>query len=236
MKKLVVLNQKMYMDLDEVKDFIKAVKDKLRTDLNIVICPSSIYIPFFNGKYSFKLGSQNISGLFVTGEHSGKQLKSSGVTYAIIGHSERRTNFLESNNIVNLNIKEALDNNITPIVCVGESKEERDRRKTGEVILKQLKEGLKGIKVDKDLVIAYEPIWAIGTGVVPNNEEISEVINLIKDNIYKTHKVDIRVLYGGSVNDENIATLDRIKEVDGYLLGKASTDSKKILNLINQIK
>ncbi len=236
MKKLVVFNHKMYLDFYGIKDYIKDIKDSIRTDIDVVICPSDIYIPFFVGKYNFKLGAQNLSSSFVTGEVSGFQLRSIGVKYVIVGHSERKLLLNESSKMINSKIKEAISNNIVPIVCVGETKEERDMKKTADVILKQLKEYLRGVEVGSDIVFAYEPIWAIGTGEILTNDEIFEVVDLIKNAIYRAHNVNVKVLYGGSVDEKNIKTIEKIKILDGYLLGKISSDSTKVINLLNSVK
>ncbi len=236
MKKLVVFNHKMYLDFFDIKDYISSIKDNIRTDIDVVICPSDIFIPFFVGKYDFKLGAQNLCSTFCTGEASALMLKSIGVKYVILGHSERREKLNESGHDINLKIKDSLSNNIVPIVCVGETKEDRELKKTGEVILKQLKEYFRGVEVNTDIVIAYEPIWAIGSGVIPSNNDIQEVVNLIKNAIYKVHNVNIRVLYGGSVNESNVKELEKIDELDGYLLGKVSSNPEKVLKLLNSVK
>lgn len=236
MKKLVVLNHKMYLDFYGIKDYIRDIKDSIRTDIDVVVCPSTVFIPFFVGKYNFKLGAQNLSSVFATGEVSGFQLKSIGVKYVIIGHSERRFGLSESSKMINLKIKEAISNNIVPIVCVGETKEERDMKKTADVILKQLKEYLRGTLVGSDIVFAYEPIWAIGSGEVPTNNDIYEVVDMIKNAIYRTHNVNVKVLYGGSVDEKNIMNVEKINNLDGYLLGKISSDSDKVIKLLNNIK
>lgn len=236
MKKLVVFNHKMYLDFFDIKDYISSIKDNIRTDIDVVICPSDIFIPFFVGKYDFKLGAQNLCSTFCTGETSALMLKSIGVKYVILGHSERREKLNESGHDINLKIKDALSNNIVPIVCIGETYEDRQLKKTGEVILKQLKEYFRGVEVNTDIVIAYEPIWAIGSGVIPSNNDIQEVVNLIKNAIYKVHNVNIRVLYGGSVNDSNVKELEKIDELDGYLLGKVSSNPEKVLKLLNSVK
>lgn len=236
MKKLVVFNHKMYLDFYNIKDYITEIKDSIRTDIDVVICPSDIFIPFFVGRYDFKLGAQNLCSTFCTGEVSGALLKSIGVKYVIIGHSERREKLKESGREINLKIKDALSNNIIPIICVGESYEDRELKRTGEVILKQLKEYLRGVEVASDIVIAYEPVWAIGSGIVPSNSDILEVVNLIKNAIYKVHNVNIRVLYGGSVNEVNVKELEKINELDGYLLGKVSSVPSKVLKLLNSVK
>lgn len=235
MKKLVVFNHKMYLDYSNVKDYILAIKDHIRSDLEVVVCPTSAFIPFFHGKYDFKLGAQNIAGTFATGEVSGMQLRSLDVKYVLIGHMERRLNFNETNKIINAKVKDAIDNGISPIICLGETKEEKDMKKSQDVLLKQIKEALRGIEVGEDIIFAYDPMWAIGTNIIPTNKELEEVIDLIKGIIFRVHGVKVKVLYGGSVNSSNIKSLDKIKSLDGYLIGRASVDSNQIINIMDQI-
>lgn len=221
---MVVLNNKMYLDYNNIRDYILNIKDIIRNDLDVVVCPGNVFLPFFSGKYKFKLGAQNIAGAFATGEVSGFQLKSLGVNYVLVGHLERRTIFHEDNKLINLKIKDALDNGIVPIVCLGETLEERDRRKTQDVILKQIKECLSGIDVMSDIVFAYDPIWAIGNDDALDNSEIEEIVNLIKNAIFMVHNVKVKVLYGGSLNSENIKRINKINNLDGYVIGKNSVN------------
>lgn len=235
MNKILVLNHKTYMNYGDVDNYIKKIKSAIRKDVNLIICPSDIYIPYFKGEYGFRLGAQNLSGINVTGNSTGEQLKSLDVEYAIIGHSERKINFFEDGKIINSNIKSAIKNNIIPIVCVGETKEEFDRRKTADVIIRQLKEYFNDINVEDNIMIAYEPCWAIGTGVVASNEHIFEVVDFIKTVMFKKYNVDIKVLYGGSVDLSVIDKLNKLCIVDGFLVGKISVNVDKILQLIKKI-
>ena len=123
MNKIIVLNQKSYMEYNEVLNFINEIKDNIRRDLDVIICPSSIYLPYYKGKYDFKLGSQNVYIKNITGEYTSKSLKSMGVNYVIIGHFERKYYLNEDSNLINLKIKDAINNNLIPIVCLGETKE-----------------------------------------------------------------------------------------------------------------
>ena len=236
MKKIVILNHKSYMEYEDVIDYIKEIKDKIRTDIEVVMCPSTIFIPYFNGKYNFSLGSQNISFENITGEVTAKELKSLNVKYAIIGHNERRNNLNETSKIINEKIKEALNNNIIPIICIGETKEEYLRCKTGEVIVKQLREYLKGIDLSYDFVLAYEPNFSFKNNKTKSNKEIEEIISLIKNVIIKSFNINPVVVYGGNVNLETISELNKIKNLDGYLIGKESIDSKKIIDILDSVK
>ena len=235
--KLVVGNQKTTMNKEDVLAFIEGFKNINCS--NIVVCPSYPYIEIYNNNSNFILGAQNVSSKgngSTTGEISAEQLESLDVKYSIVGHSERRKYQNEKcddfyDKIINL-----LNFDITPIFCVGENLEEKESGITKDVIGKQILEVYD--KIDKDLidriVIAYEPVWAIGTGNVPTNDEISDVILYIKDLISDKYDKSILVLYGGSVSKKNILELNLINEVDGYLIGGASTKKDEFLYIINE--
>jgi triosephosphate isomerase len=145
-----------------------------------------------------------------------------GVRYAIIGHSERREIFDEDDFLINEKLKAAINNNITPILCVGETKKEHEYYLTELKLKKELKKRFKRCIDVTKIIIAYEPIWAIGTGVVPTNEDIDKTVKFIKKEVVELSSHKVRVLYGGSVNDENIKELNKIDSIDGYLVGGAS--------------
>jgi triosephosphate isomerase len=235
MKKIVVLNHKTSLDFENVKYYIDYIKDRIRSDMDIVVCPSDIFIPFFKGKYSFKLGAQNISSYPSTGEVSGSILKSLGVSYVIVGHSDRKKYFGEDTSLINKKIKEALKYNIKPILCVGETLEERGLKKTQDVIIRQIRESLRGIDVKQDIIIAYEPVFSIGTGMMPALESIKEVVTMIKNSIYRAHGVNVKVIYGGSINENNITKLDQISEIDGFLIGNSSVNPEKLIKILELI-
>ena len=221
--KILAANFKMNLTLNEINEYIDKIKDI--DNKNIVLIPSNIYIPYFLNK-KFSVGVQDAyyldNGAF-TGEVSAKQISSLGVNYAIIGHSERRMYFNETNDILNKKILSCESNGLKVIYCIGETKEERESNKTKEVLLKQLDEGLKGAS---EVIIAYEPRWAIGTNVTPTNEEIEDIISFIKS------KYNYKVLYGGSTNDKNIVSSNTISNVDGFLVGGASLDYDKFKKMI----
>lgn len=235
MKKIVILNHKTYMEYEDVLEYIKNVKDKIRTDMEIVMCPSSIFIPYFSGKYNFSLGSQNISKKDITGEVTAKQLKSLNVKYAIIGHNERILYLNEKSKLINEKINEAVNNNIIPIICVGETKEEYLRKKTGEVIIKQLREYLKDIDYCSNFIIAYEQNYSLDNGKIKSNAEIEEITSLIKNVIIKTYNINPIVVYGGKISLSNIKELNKIKGIDGYLIGKESVNSNNIIKILDLV-
>ncbi len=235
--KLIVGNQKTYLDRDKVLNFIEKTG---KVDCsNVVICPSYPYFELFNNKSNFILGSQDVSetGLGAsTGEVSAEQLKSFHVQYAIVGHSERRSYQHEDSNVLYHKIKCLLESDIRPIFCIGECLEERESDSTKDVIGKQILEvfdRLEKSEIEK-IIIAYEPIWAIGTGITPVNDEIMDTTNYIKDLVNDKFDVSILVLYGGSVNKENISQLGEISAIDGYLIGGASTKADEFLEIMRE--
>lgn len=234
--KLVVGNMKMNMLTSDIGDYLEKINDKIDNE-QVVICPTSIYIPYFL-KHNYKVGLQNVffrsEGAY-TGEISPLQAASMGISYVIIGHSERRNYFEENDSTINKKIIEALKYDLKVIFCVGETLEEKNLLKTARVIKRQLINGLRNIEEEnlKNIIIAYEPVWAIGTSVTPTNKDISETANYIKGIVHGIYEnTNIPVLYGGSVNEQNIKELNKVEEIDGFLVGGASTDPKKFLKII----
>ena len=192
-------------------------------------------------KTNIKVGAQNIhwaeSGAF-TGEISGAMLKELKVEYVVVGHSERRQYFGETDETVNKRVAAALAHRIRPIVCVGETLEERETGKTEEVLFRQITEGLKGFK-SKDfdkIVIAYEPVWAIGTGKTATKEEADETIGYIRRTIAKKFSKNIaekvRIQYGGSMNPKNASELMSMPDIDGGLIGGASLKAEDFAKVV----
>lgn len=235
MEKIVVANLKMNLTFNEIEKYMERIND-LIDHKNVVICPTSIYVPYFlNNKY--QVGVQNISanemGAY-TGEISAKQVNSLGINYAIVGHSERRTYYNETNEIVNSKVILGIKNNLNIILCVGETKEERELEKTEEKIKEQILTALSNVEELDKVVIAYEPIWAIGTNITPTNLEIDSVASYIKKIVKDLYNVDIPVLYGGSVSDKNIDEINKIDSLSGFLVGGASLIPEK-LNVIKEV-
>lgn len=225
--KIVAANLKMNLNYEEIKNYVEKI-DNI-DNKNIIFIPTNIYVPYFLNK-GYSVGVQNCHYLdkgAYTGEVSPSQIKSMGVDYVLIGHSERRSYFKEDNELLNKKIKEALKNNLKVIYCVGETKEEKDLGKTKDVIKESLINGLKDI--DEEVIIAYEPVWAIGTNVIPTMDEIKETVDYIKS-IY-----NYKTLYGGSINDKNIEELNNISNVDGYLVGGSSLDIEKLNKIIEVV-
>ncbi|MEI6092412.1 MAG: triose-phosphate isomerase [bacterium] len=244
-------NWKMNKGQDEtynfIHDFLKKVKQVPHLkEREIGIAPvfTSLFIADSLLKHSeIKLCSQNVhwedSGQF-TGEIAAPMLKEFGVKYVIIGHSERRKFFGEKNDTVNMRLKASLKNNLPAILCVGETKEERESGRTKEVVKQQLLEGLKDVTKDdilNNLVIAYEPVWAIGTGLNATVEQAVEVHTFIRgllSECFGNGAGDVvRILYGGSVKPDNIDGFMASEEIDGALVGGASLDIESFFRLVD---
>ena len=233
--KLIVGNIKMNMRFGEIPDYINLFKNI--NNKNLIICPSYIYIPYFLN-YNFSVGSQNVCAYEdggYTGEISAKQLHSIGVKYTIIGHSERRIKLKETDIEINKKIKNALDSHLKVILCIGETKEENELLKKDVVIKRQLRNALFNIDDISNIIIAYEPVWAVGTNNTPKKQELIKTINYIKRIILNMYGKDIKVIYGGSINEKNINDFNEIKELAGFLVGSASINSNRFIEIINKI-
>ncbi len=184
------------------------------------------------------VGAQNIStesnGAF-TGEISGEMLAEIGCDFVIVGHSERRTKLAESNDLINKKVFAALKNKLTPIICVGETREEKEEGKTIRVIKHQVKSALKDLYSNEisGIIIAYEPLWAIGTGAIPTVTDISTVVMIIKSTVSKIfNDENVKVIYGGSCNENNVATLETVPNLDGFLIGGACMNIEKFNKIV----
>ncbi len=233
--------------LKEAKELFGLVKRGTKNikNIEVVICPPFIYIPELKIKNSnIKIGAQDCfweeKGAF-TGDISPVMLKNLNCEYIIIGHSERRRYFQETDEIINKKIKKVLSFSLKPVLCVGETEAERAEGKKEEVLLRQIKRGLKDVsrKEAKYITIAYEPVWAIGTGNNCSvNETMSSIISIRKVifQLYNRETADsLRILYGGSVTGEN--TADYIKEAgaNGLLVGGASLKAEEFIKIIKSI-
>ena len=243
-KPLIAANWKMNKSIGEAISYIKKLRGLVKDieDREIVICPAFTALSAVSAELTtskIKLGAQNIyfeeKGAF-TGEISPSMLKEVKCKYVILGHSERRKYFNETDEIVNKKIKLAIKNKLIPILCIGETLDQKKANKTEEVVKKQFEDSLKNIK-DDNLVIAYEPVWAIGTGKNATPEQAEEVHSLIRQLINKKFGVEaedkIRIIYGGSVKPGNIKELMSQDNIDGALVGGASLDAKEFFDIIN---
>ena len=212
--------------------------------VTVVVCPPATHLSAIAEtlkRGSIGLGAQNVhwenSGAY-TGEISAGMLVKTGCAWVIIGHSERRTYFSETNRSVNKRLKKALEMKLRPIVCIGETLPEREAGKTFQVLEKQLELGLADVELKgiDGLVIAYEPVWAIGTGVTATTEQAQEAHKFIRDKLSQLFTRDAAdsttILYGGSMNDSNAGTLVAMSDVDGGLIGGASLKAEKFAAII----
>lgn len=231
MHKLIVANYKMNGN----SKFYKSIAKKLNIghkDTKIVLCPPFVYLPFLKVKNkNISLGAQDISmenNKKSTGQISADMLKEFNVKYAIIGHSERRLT-MDNDACVLSKINNAISNNLTPIICVGESK----KNSALNTVLEQVESALSVCEKGKEVVFAYEPVWAIGSGEVPTNKRIIRVVEQIKSTILK-HEIEPICLYGGSVNEKNYSELLKTN-IDGFLIGSASLNVEKFIEIIKGV-
>ena len=234
-----IANWKMFGGLNSLNSIHKVVKFfktfKKNKFIKIIYCPPSTLIRPMSKKLkntNIDVGAQNCHeqdtyGAF-TGSINSMMLKNVGAKYVIIGHSENRQAG-ETNKLINLKIKNALKSGLKVIFCIGETLQEKRKKITKKILNKQIKLCLNKIKNKKNVIIAYEPVWSIGTGLIPRSNELFKTIDFIKKKI-KNNKV----LYGGSVNPKNIYELKLINNIDGYLIGGASQDPKKFIDIIKK--
>lgn len=245
-KPLIAANWKMYKTPEQATDFVAAFLPLVQghTRDEIVLCPPFVDIAAVvagTKGSAVNVGGQNMhwqrEGAF-TGEISAEMLAAAGCTHVIVGHSERRQLFGETDEIVNQKVHAALEQKLTPIFCVGELLAEREGGKTEEVLLRQTAKGLLGVSPEKarHVVIAYEPVWAIGTGKTATPEMAAEAHLMIRSEVSRMIGREIadnmRILYGGSVKPENAASLLNQPEIDGALVGGASLDAKSFAKIV----
>ena len=244
-----IANWKMSNSTNEFKEFFEKFIRLYKHDKakEIVFCPSFIdiieFISYLN-KYNLnkiEVGTQNVShftNLNNTGEISAKMIRESGAKYCIVGHSERRIFFNESNKQINIKINELIKNDVTPILCVGETLKEKERECSQKVVKQQLTDCLKNIKILNKILIAYEPVWAIGSGKSASGEDISLINSEINSHMNKLGYNDdeFYILYGGSVNMSNLSNIISVDMLDGFLIGGASLKPDIFWDLIKTNK
>lgn len=234
--KYLVCNFKNKLLKDDILKYNKSLVD-IETKVKLVLCPPSIYLDMFD-KSGYELGVQDISSFMdktITGEIEATQVKSMGAKYVIVGHSERRIYRHEINIDFINKINNAVENGLNVIYCIGETLNEKENGRTYEVLEKQISEVLNNVEI-KNIMIAYEPVWAIGTGKVPEADEIKENIKFINDIIMEKYEEKLDILYGGSVNDTNIGELCTIKGFNGFLVGGASLDPNKVKGMLIEME
>ncbi|MFH1198211.1 MAG: triose-phosphate isomerase [bacterium] len=249
-KKVIAGNWKMFKDLGESVTLISEIKNELNSlpeSVEAIVCPPFTSLEtastLLKGS-AIILGAQNMhfesSGAF-TGEIAPQMLKSVGCEFVILGHSERRTLFFETDSTINKKIKSALANNLKPIFCLGETREEREQGITFDVVDRQLVKGLDGISETdlEKIIIAYEPVWAIGTGLTATPAQAQEVHEFIRSLIAKIYSASaaekIIIQYGGSVKPENARELLTQKDIDGALVGGACLKADSFAKIVKSV-
>lgn len=245
-KAIIAGNWKMHKTISEAAALVEELKPLVKgATCDVVVCPTSICLPAVveaaKGT-NIKVGAQNMhfeeNGAF-TGEISPIMLKDLGVEYVIIGHSERRQYFNETDETVNKKLKAAFTHGLIPILCIGESLEEREANITEEILAKQIKLDLNGITSEnvKEMIIAYEPIWAIGTGKTATADDANETIGFIRKVIEKLYGSEVseavRIQYGGSVKPSTIKEQMEKEHIDGGLIGGASLKAQDFSAIVN---
>ena len=245
-RKVIAGNWKMNMLPNEAIEYIDKLAPLVKdTENEVILCvpyTDLFYALLTAQNTNIKIGAQNMhfaeKGAY-TGEVSAKMLKSINVEYVIIGHSERRQYFNETDETVNKKIKSAFENGLKPIVCVGETLEERESGKTESIITKQTELALDGLTNEQleNTIIAYEPIWAIGTGKTATSEDANNSIKAIRNKIEELYGKDVAekviIQYGGSVKSKNAKELFSMSDIDGGLVGGASLDPEEFSKIVN---
>ena len=235
-----IANWKMFGDLttlnslDKVIKFSKNIK---KNKIKLIYCPPSTLIRPLSKrlkKSKIEVGAQNCHHSYDTGAYTGqvnsRMLKSVGAKYVIIGHSENRQ-LGDNDKLINLKIKSATRAGLKVIFCIGETLEQKKSKKTNNVLANQIKNGLKSINNKSNIIVAYEPVWSIGSGLIPKSDELIKSIAYIKS---KLGNKSIKILYGGSVNSNNVDKLKIITGIDGFLIGGASQNSNKFIDIIKK--
>jgi triosephosphate isomerase len=260
-KKLYAANWKLHKSPNETQSFFQNLATSLKSfgvkcdSVEILICPPALCISSAANtlldikkntpnndlnKLEIKLGLQNSysesKGAF-TGENSAEVAKAMGVEFVLVGHSERRTLFKENNELINKKLKLLFGLDLKPILCIGETLEERDKGLTNSVLKSQLVEAFSGLTdlplLSEKLVVAYEPVWAIGTGRVASTDQVAEAHRFIYEVLKEYGFTDkVRIQYGGSVKPENAGQLIQIPHVDGFLIGGASLEVESFVKII----
>lgn len=242
-KKIIAGNWKMNKNLQDSLDFVKELGTyRLDESVEAVLC-TPFHVLYELGRASKQVvtGAQNMhyedDGAY-TGEISATMLKDTGARYVILGHSERRQYFSETDEVVNKKVKKALTSELTPILCVGETLEEREAKKLWDIVSEQVQRGMRNLSADeaKKVVIAYEPIWAIGTGKTATSEEANSMTSFIREELKKMFgevAEEVSILYGGSVKPENIKEIMAQSDIDGALVGGAALKADSFVKLVN---
>jgi len=235
-----IANWKMYGNLSSLNTLDKVIKFSKSKEINkgrLIYCPPYTLISSFSKKFKncqIGIGGQNCHESENYGPYTGsinsRMLKSAGAHFVIIGHSENRSKG-ENDELINLKIKSALAAKLKVIFCIGETLSEKRKKKTQSILSKQIKIGLGNIQNKSKIFIAYEPVWAIGTGTIPKSKDLLETVKFIKS---KFKDKPPKVLYGGSINPQNIKNLKEINNIDGFLIGGASHNANKFIDIVKK--
>ena len=235
-----IANWKMFGDLstlNSIDKVIKFSKSSRKNKFKLIYCPPNTLIRPLSKilkKTRIEVGAQNCHHNYEFGAYTGqvnsRMIKNVGSKYVIIGHSENRQ-LGEDDKLINLKIKSSIRAGLKIILCIGETLRDKKNKKTNQVLAKQIKNGLNSINNKSNIVIAYEPVWSIGSGLIPKSDDLKKSISFIKS---KFGKKSPKILYGGSVNSNNIDKLKIITGIDGFLVGGASQDSKKFIDIIKK--
>lgn len=235
---IIAANWKMYKTGTEAREFLSQIQGKTASSVKVFIAPSFTALPLLKGNSGIVLGAQNMheadEGAF-TGEVSARMLKDAGAQFVILGHSERRRLFHETDPVIHQKLKKATLSQLIPILCIGETLEEREAGKTFDLLTLQLKTALGGL-TPSQLILAYEPVWAIGTGKTATPEIAQEAHQfcrgLLKKMLGQDFAEKTSILYGGSVTPETAPSLAKQPDIDGALVGGASLDAAKFIQII----
>ena len=235
-----IANWKMYGNLSSLNSLNKVIKFSKSKEINkgrLIYCPPYTLISTFSKKFEkcqIGIGGQNCHESESYGPYTGsinsRMLKNIGANFVILGHSENREKG-ENDKLINLKIKSALEAKLKVIFCIGETISQKRKLKTKSILSTQIKVGLDGIKNKANIFIAYEPIWAIGTGIIPKSKDLLKTVKFIKS---KFKNKLTKVLYGGSVNPQNIKNLKEINNIDGFLIGGASQNVNKFIDIVKK--
>ena len=229
-----IANWKLNGNFQFIDQFITEISLPRDSSKCVVICPTSIHLDYMSKmKTEFYVGAQNVSqyedGAF-TGEISADSLTDLNINFCIVGHSERRKFFFEKNEEINLKSAILIKNHLIPIICIGETLEEKEKGITNDILEEQLKKSIPIKSNYENTIIAYEPVWAIGTGLTPTNEEINDTHKFIREHNVKYNK--FKIIYGGSVKSTNVKEITSLSNVDGALIGGASLKSDEFTKII----
>ena len=241
--KYFIANWKMFGDfsslkiINSVNNYINKIKSKKN---KVIFCVPNTLISHFSDKLkksNIFIGAQNCHYLDGYGPYTGsinsKMIKSAGAKYVILGHSENRIEG-DTDKLINNKIKSAIKNNLVVIFCIGETLTQRKQNLTNKILSKQIEKGLKLVKSLKKIIVSYEPIWSIGTGIIPTNKELNKTVSFIRYKLNKkfNNKHSVKIIYGGSVNAKNIRKLITIQNINGFLIGGASQSEKKFIDIL----